>query len=49
MGKVDSFQSNVIFMDTGLADGSGLELTKKIKAKYPNVSVAILTTHHGPE
>ena len=29
--------------------GSGLELTKKIKAIRPQVSVAMLTSHDGPE
>ncbi len=47
--KVDSFQPNLIFMDIRLPDESGLELTKKIKAKYPNIRVAMLTSHDQPE
>lgn len=49
MEKSDSFEPNLIFMDIGLPDGSGLELTKIIKAKHPNVSVAILTSYDAPE
>ncbi len=49
MERADSFRPNLIFMDIGLPDESGLELTKKIKAKYPNVSVAVLTSHDQPE
>ena len=49
MEKTDSFHPNLIFMDIGLPDESGLQLTKKIKAKYPNVTVAMLTSHDGPE
>ncbi len=49
MEKGDSFRPNLIFMDIGLPDGSGLELTKKIKTKYPDVSVAMLTSYDGPE
>ena len=47
--KADSFGPNLIFMDIRLPDGSGLELTKTIKAKHPNVSVAILTSYDGAE
>jgi two-component system response regulator YesN len=47
--KADSFGPNLIFMDIRLPDGSGIELTKNIKAKYPNVSVAMLTNYDGPE
>ena len=47
--KDDSFRPDLIFMDIGLPDGSGLELTKKIKAMRPQVSVAMLTSHDGPE
>jgi YesN/AraC family two-component response regulator len=49
MEKADVFRPNLILMDIGLPDESGLELTKKIKAKYPDVSVAMLTTHDAPE
>jgi two-component system response regulator YesN len=49
MEKADSCCPDFIFMDIGLPDESGLELTKKIKSKYPNVCVAMLTSHDGLE
>jgi DNA-binding NarL/FixJ family response regulator len=49
MGKVGSFQPDLIIMDIRLPDESGLELTKKIKNLTPNVRVLILTGHHNPE
>ena len=49
MEKDASFRPDLIFMDIRLPDGSGLELTKKIKAMRPQVSVAMLTSHDGPE
>jgi len=49
MEKVDSFCPDLIFMDIGLPDGSGLELTNRIKIKWPPVCVAILTSLAGPE
>jgi DNA-binding NarL/FixJ family response regulator len=47
--KVESLLPNLIFMDIRLPDESGLELTKKIKAKYPNITVIILTAYDIPE
>ena len=38
-----------ISMDIGLPDGSGLELTKRIKIKRPQACVAMLTSLGGPE
>jgi len=49
MEKVDSFLPGLVFMDIGLPDESGLRLTKKIKAKYPDISVVMLTSHDQPE
>ena len=49
MEKGDSFCPDLIFIDIGLPDGSGLELTKRIKTARPQVSVAMLTSHDGPE
>jgi two-component system response regulator YesN len=45
MEKADSFRPNLFFMDIGLPDESGLQLTNRIKTKYPDVNVAILTSH----
>ena len=47
--KVDSFQPDLILMDIRLPDGSGLELTTRIKLMHSNVKILILTGHHHPE
>ncbi|HEY6072637.1 MAG TPA: response regulator transcription factor [Anaerolineales bacterium] len=40
---------DVILMDIGLPDKSGIEATREIKARYPNVSVVALTIHEDEE
>ncbi len=45
MDKVESFQPDLIFMDIRLPDESGLKLTEKIKAKYPDTTVIILSSY----
>jgi YesN/AraC family two-component response regulator len=47
--KVESFRPHLIFMDIKLPGENGLELTKKIKARYPNISIIILTSYDLPE
>ena len=47
--KIDDHPPNLIFMDISLPGEDGLELTKRIKADYPNVIVIILTSHDSPE
>jgi DNA-binding NarL/FixJ family response regulator len=42
--KVDILCPDLIFMDILLPGENGLELTRKIKFKYPDVRVAILTS-----
>ena len=32
-------------MDIGLPDTNGIDATKEIKSKYPNIKIAILTSH----
>jgi DNA-binding NarL/FixJ family response regulator len=49
MEKMDSFCPQLIFMDIRLPDESGLQLTKKIKAKCPTTNVTMLTSHDLPE
>ncbi|MDR3568809.1 MAG: response regulator transcription factor [Syntrophobacteraceae bacterium] len=39
----------LIFMDIGLPDGNGLELTRAIKEADPGTEVIILTTYDIPE
>jgi two-component system response regulator NreC len=40
---------DVILMDIGLPDKSGIEATREIKAKYPDVFVVALTIHEDEE
>jgi CheY-like chemotaxis protein len=47
--KVSSLLPDLIFMDIKLPGESGLELTKKIKTRYPNIIVIILTAYDIPE
>jgi DNA-binding NarL/FixJ family response regulator len=47
--KVDSFQPHLIFMDIRLPGENGLLLTQKIKTKYPEVVIIILTSYDLPE
>ncbi len=49
MQKIKLLQPEVVFMDIRLPGESGLELTKKIKAQYPNVIVVIVTNYDLPE
>jgi len=49
MEKMDSFCPQLIFMDIRLPGESGLQLTKKIKAKCPDTNVVMLTSHDLPE
>jgi DNA-binding NarL/FixJ family response regulator len=47
--KVDAFLPDLILMDIQLPGENGLELTRKIKAIYPNMTIFILTQHDAPE
>jgi DNA-binding NarL/FixJ family response regulator len=49
MQKIAAHVPEVIFMDVKLPGESGLDLTAKIKAKYPHVIVIILTSYDTPE
>jgi len=40
-----SYPIDLVFMDIGLPGENGLELTRKIKAKYKNVTIAMLTNN----
>jgi two-component system response regulator NreC len=46
VGKV---KPDVVLMDIGLPDMSGIEATQKIKSLYPNVAVVALTIHEDEE
>jgi DNA-binding NarL/FixJ family response regulator len=47
--KIKSLPPDAIFTDIRLPGENGLELTKKIKAQYPDIIVVILTNYDLPE
>jgi DNA-binding NarL/FixJ family response regulator len=47
--KVDGFIPDLVFMDIRLPGENGLELTKKIKATHPDITIFILTDYDTPE
>jgi len=47
--KIDGHPPNLIFMDISLPGENGLELTRRMKADYPDVIIIILTSHDSPE
>lgn len=46
---VQEFEPDIVLMDIGLPDISGIEATRLIKAKHPNVAVVALTIHEDKE
>jgi two-component system response regulator NreC len=46
---VDQFKPDVILMDIGLPDMSGIEATREIKKKFPKVAIVALTIHEDEE
>ncbi len=49
MQIINARPPDLIFMDIKLPGENGLDLTTKIKAKYPDVTVIILTSYDTPE
>jgi DNA-binding NarL/FixJ family response regulator len=47
--KIKTLPPDAIFMDLRLPGENGLELTKKIKAQYPDIIVVILSNYDLPE
>ena len=47
--KINACIPNIIFMDIKLPGENGLVLTKKIKERYPQIIIAILTAYDQPE
>jgi len=47
--KIDSVLPNLIFMDIKLPGENGLQLTQKIKAIHPEVTIIMLTSYDLPE
>ncbi len=46
---IETSPPDLVFVDIKLPGENGLELTKKIKRKYPNIPVIILTSYDLPE
>jgi DNA-binding NarL/FixJ family response regulator len=49
MEKVRNFLPQLVFMDIKLPGENELEVTRRIKALYPDIKVVILTSHDFPE
>jgi DNA-binding NarL/FixJ family response regulator len=47
--KIEASLPDLIFMDIKLPGESGLELTKNIKTRYPNINIIIPTAYDIPE
>ena len=47
--RIEVLSPDTIFTDLRLPGANGLELTQKIKAKYPNTIVVIITNYDLPE
>ncbi len=47
--KIDASPPQIIFMDLRLPGENGLRLTEKIKSKFPNIRIAMLTSYDLPE
>ncbi len=47
--KAGEFKPDVILMDIGLPDKTGIEATREIKAKYPDIKIVALTIHEDEE
>ncbi len=43
--QVKLLKPDVILMDIGLPEMSGIQATKKIKEMYPNIKIVVLTSH----
>jgi len=49
MQKIRTLKPEAIFTDLRLPGENGLELTKRIKAEFPNIVVVIITNYDLPE
>ena len=49
LSETERVQPTVILMDIGLPDKTGIEATRAIKMKFPNVKIVALTIHEDEE
>ena len=49
LALVEQLQPDVVLMDIGLPDKSGIEATQEIKPRWPQVAVVALTIHEDEE
>ena len=49
MREIKMLPPQIIFMDFQLPGENGIQLTKKIKAQFPNICIAMLTSYDFPE
>lgn len=49
MRQITAYPPDLIFMDIKLPGESGLDLTLRIKAGYPHVTIIVLTSYDTPE
>lgn len=49
LAETEHVQPNVILMDIGLPDKTGIEATREIKARFPDVKIVALTIHEDEE
>jgi DNA-binding NarL/FixJ family response regulator len=47
--KIDALVPDIIFMDIKLPGENGLRVTQKVKKKYPEIIIIILTYYDSPE
>jgi len=47
--KVETERPDLIFMDVGLPGINGISLTRKIKQRFPEIRIAVLTNYDSEE
>lgn len=47
--KIEKHPPDLIFMDVRLPGENGLQLTKRIKAAYPEIFIIVITSYDSPE
>lgn len=47
--KIISFSPDIVFMDIKLPGENGLKVTKRIRGRYPDIPIIILTSYDLPE